>query len=147
MQRGWGISFVVLQLSLLNINVAAADANAALVGDWYTEGTENNTYEQLIYHRASDGTFWLEGRSVTNCAPSASHIESGTWGVENNSVVQTTSIVAFNPTNYHDTYNLRDVSRDRVEWFDIETDVDWVLVRVPADFKFPLPDKCGRQIS
>jgi hypothetical protein len=141
------IGFIALLLSLPAYNAFAVEASAALVGNWYTEGTENGTYEQIIYHRAADGTFWTEGRSVSNCVPSASHIESGTWRVENGSVLQTTSTVSFNPTDYHDVYNLRDVSRDRLEWFDIETKADWILVRVSADFKFPQPETCGHPVS
>src|ERR1700743_2532807 len=90
-------------------NLAAASSNP-LVGDWYTEGTENGLHAQFIIHNLADGTFTKSIRDDTDCNASKKWTETGTWSLDKNRYIAITRTIDNNAVSgsdpeFNDTFD------------------------------------------
>jgi hypothetical protein len=131
-------------LFFLTATIGTAHADqAALSGDWFTEGTEDGKFVQSIIHRDASGAYSIKFRELVQCKPINNWIESGVWSLVGDKIDQNTKIVGGHPAQYHDEYYIKSASADSYTMLDPATHVTWQWLKVPSDFTFPDPKSCA----
>ena len=117
-------------------------AEQTLVGMWFTQAVEDGIFGQIIYDRRPDGTFSARMRAFERCLLQSEWREAGTWSYRAGAIEQATTMVDGATTDYHDTYRVLSQGTGEVRVLDIDTNVEWPLLRVKPDFEFPPPPDC-----
>lgn len=137
----------VVALVLLATTPAVAETSAPVSGRWYSEGIEKGGYFQFIDSIHDDGAFTLEAREIRGCKPGPPWTEAGTWTYSGDSIHKVTKVVAGDSVpdtdEYHDTFAVTVLDKDRQSWVDAKTKIAWNLTRVSPDFSFPIPKPCA----
>ena len=121
---------------------SSRSAEQMLAGMWFMQGVEHGAFAQFIYDRRANGTFSVKIRNLEECALVREWLEAGTWTYKAGAIEQATTMVEGTTTDYHDTFRVLSQARSEVRVVDVQTRIQWRLLRVNANFQFPPPPSC-----
>ncbi|HTQ12653.1 MAG TPA: hypothetical protein VMH86_02160 [Rhizomicrobium sp.] len=114
----------------LPATAAAAAARPAILGTWFTEGTEDGDHFQSVFSVLPDGNFVKQFRDAT-CHKTKSWRAGGRWRFDGRRMVLDTTLAATGALLHHDVFDYHAGDADHFSMTDEDTKITWKFVRVP----------------